>query len=302
MDDVSPANQSEILDLRLLESFLAIVDEGTISAAAEALHISQPALSRQLRLLETHVGQQLVHRSNKAATLTEAGALLRDKAHTLLNLAAETMREVSAEANDVAGEIRIGAAESATFRILARAAKELQSQHPAIRCSVHSGGGRAVEDGLSSGHFSFGLFIEPWDLSRFETLQMPQSDRWGILVRRDSAAVDLESVTLEALASFDVIAPERVVSHTGASSWLGTAPGLHLKGTYNLLYNAKLMVEEGVGVAIGIDGIAGVDQGDSVKFIPFEPEVTSRLHLAWLPGRRLTPAEQKFLETVRQQR
>ncbi|MBD0023538.1 LysR family transcriptional regulator [Gordonia pseudamarae] len=291
-----------VLDLRLLESFVAIVDEGTISAAAESLHVSQPALSRRLRVLEAQVGQQLVHRSNKTATLTDAGARLRDKARTLLNLAAETMREVSAEGDDISGEIRIGAAESAAFRVIASVAKQLQDRHPAVRCSVHSGGGRAVEDGLSSGEFSFGLFIEPWDISRFETTQMPHPDRWGILVRRDSPLADSDSFALEALAGLDVVAPERVVTPTGVSSWLGSAPTMNLKGTYNLLYNAKLMVEEGVGVAIGIDGIVGRAPGDTVTFVPFEPSVTSRLHLAWLPGRRLTPAEQRFLELIRSRR
>ncbi len=290
------------LDLSLLESFMAIVDEGTISAAAESLHISQPALSRQLQVLERRVGKQLVHRSNKTATLTEAGALLRDRSRILLNLAAETVREVSAEGEDISGEIRIGAAESTAFRVIARAAKLLQDRHPAVRCSVHSGGGQAVENGLSSGQFSFGLFIEPWDISRFETIQMPLPDRWGILVHRGSPLADSDTFTLGALAGLDVVAPEHVVTPAGLSTWLGSAPTMKLKGTYNLLYNAKLMVEEGIGAAIGIEGIIGDAPGGTVTFIPFSPPVTSRLHLAWLPGRRLTPAEQKFLEIMRSQK
>lgn len=290
--------RDNMIDLRLLESFMAIVDEGTISAAADSLHISQPALSRQLKILEKEVGQQLIHRSNKVATLTEAGSLLRDKARTLLNLAAETMREVSAEGTEIAGEVRIGAAESSAFSVIAQAAKRLQDEHPDVRCSVHSGGGRTVEDGLNSGQFSFGLFIEPWDLSRYETVQMPREDRWGILVRHDSPLAGKRSVSLSELAGLDVVAPERVVTPTGVSSWLGSAPTMNLRGTFNLLYNAGLMVEEGIGAAIGIDGIM---RTGSVQFIPFSPAVTSRLHLAWLPGRRLTPAEQKLLDYVREQ-
>lgn len=286
-----------MLDLKLLESFLAIVDEGTISAAAKSLHLSQPALSRHLNILEKSVGQQLIHRSNKSATLTEAGALLRDRARMLLNVAAETERELQARHTEVSGEIRVGAAESTAFSTLARAAKELQIHHPAVRFSVHSGGGRTVEDGLLSGHFSFGLFIEPWDLARYESIQMKQVDRWGILVRQDSPLAERESITLGEISNLDVLAPERVVTPSGVSSWLGSTPLKKMRGTYSLLYNAKLMIEAGIGAAIGIDGIISTNEG--VRFVPFAPAVTSRLHLAWLPGRRQTTAEQLFLETLR---
>lgn len=285
---------NEILDLRLVSSFLTIVDEGTISAAAERLHLSQPALSRQLKLLEKQVGRQLLIRSNKTIALTEAGALLRDRARPLLNMATETSRELRSADAEIAGEIRVGAAESRGFRVVAQVAARLKSEHPGVRLSVHSGGGRRVEDGLMTGEFSFGLFIEPWDLSRYNTIQLPQADRWGVLVRSDSDLASREHVALSELSDRPVIAPERVVTPTGVSSWLGTGSSLNVQGTYNLLYNASIMVAEGIGIAIGVEGIATPCEHSGLVFVPFLPEVTSRLHLAWPLGRRLSPAEDQF--------
>ncbi|MCF2707441.1 LysR family transcriptional regulator [Arcanobacterium haemolyticum] len=287
------------LDLKLLHTFVTIAAEGTLSAAADALHLSQPAVSRQLRNLERDVGQQLVVRSNSTVTLTEAGALLYERAHTLLHLAESTLGELT-PSDTITGTLRIGAAESRAFSLVARAAKNLHETHPSIQVSVHSGGGRRVADGIARGEFSFGLFIEPWDLSPYRSLQLPLVDHWGILAHKDSPLAHRTRLSLDDLEDVPLVVPETVMTPSGISHWLGSLPAATICGTYNLLFNASIMVEEGLCAALCIGGISGNDDVGPLRFIPLYPAVTSRLHLAWLSHHRLTQAESVFLDKFRE--
>ncbi|MGP6175558.1 LysR family transcriptional regulator [Corynebacterium sp. A21] len=288
------------LESRLLEAFLSIVEEGTISRAATVLHISQPALSRQLRELEKQAGQQLIIRSNKQIELTAAGRLMQTRARDILNLIHRTEIELSQPNRELAGHIWIGAAESAAFRLIARAMSTMQQTYPNVQFSVLSGNGDYVSSAIEDGTLTFGVFIEPWDLSDYESILLPDRDRWGLLVRAETALAHQTSVSAAELRDIPLLAPDRVVRTDGVSNWLGTGRvGMNLKASYNLLFNAVLMVEQGVGSALCIDGLVDVTRNPAVAFIPLDPPLYSRLHLAWKQDRRLSPTEKCFLDLVR---
>ena len=103
---------TDAMELRVLEYFLALTREGSVSAAAEALHISQPTLSRQLMELERELGSTLFERGRHGVTLTEEGMLLRRRASEIVDLARITETEIMMSRGVVAGEIRIGCAET----------------------------------------------------------------------------------------------------------------------------------------------------------------------------------------------
>ncbi|MGV0439521.1 LysR family transcriptional regulator [Corynebacterium mastitidis] len=287
------------LNLEHLSTFVSIVEEGTISAAAYRRGLSQPAISRQLAALERHVGQRLVTRSHKEISLTPAGSLLLERAHAILRIAARTVEELNPVTGAISGEIRIGAAETQEFTHLIRAAQAVRNANPAVRFSVHSGGGSIVEEGLQSGDFSFGLFIEPWTLAPYHTIPLPQVDRWGILFPSESPLARHTSIALSEIEGIPLFVPEHVVSPHGLSQWLGLGSQLTVCGTYNLLFNASLMVENGAGAALCIDGLS--DHRRTVRFVPLHPPITSRLHLAWPRHRQLSPLEQAFVQALQHQ-
>lgn len=121
------------MEIRLLETFLTIVEEGTISQAAVKLHISQPALSRQLRELEKSVGTQLLIRSNKQVQLTPAGRTLRTRAQDILSMVHTTQEELAHPPRNIHGQLRIGAAESSSFGLIAKVIAEIQQDHPPVQ-------------------------------------------------------------------------------------------------------------------------------------------------------------------------
>lgn len=100
------------MEIRLLEYFLAVVREQSISAGAESLHLSQPTLSRQLKDLENELGKKLFIRSNRKITLTEDGIILRKRAEEILSLVNKTKEEIELSDKTLSGNIFIGAGET----------------------------------------------------------------------------------------------------------------------------------------------------------------------------------------------
>ena len=100
------------MDIRTMQYYLAVVREGTISAAAQALHVAQPSLSRQMKELEEELGVTLFARGNRKITLTEEGMVLRKRAEEMVRLMQMTEEEISQIKNHISGSVRIGAGES----------------------------------------------------------------------------------------------------------------------------------------------------------------------------------------------
>ena len=127
------------MELRVLEYFLAIAREQSISGAAEYLHLSQPTLSRQIQNLEAELGKILLIRGNRKTTLTEEGMLLRKRAEEILNLVQKTEDEINQSDEIISGDIYIGSGESEGVRLLAKVGKELQKNYPDIHLHIVSG-------------------------------------------------------------------------------------------------------------------------------------------------------------------
>ena len=147
------------MELRVLQYFLAVAREQSISAAAETLHLTQPTLSTQLRAMEEELGKQLLIRGAKGSRrvlLTEEGMILRKRAEEILALVQRTEEEIMHDDEAVIGDVYIGAGETDIVRLLARATREIQKQHPDIRYHISSGNAEHVLEQLDKGLIDFG--------------------------------------------------------------------------------------------------------------------------------------------------
>ena len=177
------------MDLRVLRYFLAVAREQNISSAAESLHLSQPTLSTQLKALEEELGKQLLIRGTKGSRkiqLTEEGMILRKRAEEILELVKMTTQEITFSNETIAGDVYIGTGESEMFRIFAKAAKKLQSQYPDIHYHILSGNSAFVQEQLDKGLIDFGIVYGPVDTNIYNAIEIPVSDVWGVLMRKDS--------------------------------------------------------------------------------------------------------------------
>lgn len=170
------------MEFRVLEYFLTVAREQNITAAAETLHISQPALSTQLKALEAELGKQLLIRGVKGSrkvVLTEEGMILRKRAEEMLALMHKTEAEIRGSEEVITGNVFIGTGETEIVRMFARVAQELQKTHPDIRYHITSGNAEHVLEYLDKGLIDFGLIYTAADSKKYETLPVPLWDTWG---------------------------------------------------------------------------------------------------------------------------
>ena len=127
------------MDIKQLTYFVAIVEEGSITSASKRLHISQPPLSNQLKILEEEIGVKLMERGPRNITLTEAGKLLYNRAINILKLTDATTRELCDLKKGVQGTISLGTVSSSGAVLLNRRVIEFNKAYPNIKFHIHEG-------------------------------------------------------------------------------------------------------------------------------------------------------------------
>ena len=289
------------MEFRLLEYFLAVAREQNITAAAESLHISQPALSTQLKALETELGKQLLIRGVKGSRkviLTEEGMILRKRAEEMISLMRRTEEEITGSNETIAGNVFIGTGETETVRLFAQVAKKMQQKYPDIRYHISSGNAEHVLEYLDKGHIDFGLLFTEIDPQKYEAVPVPIKDTWGVLMRKDSPLAEKETICPEDLWDKPLIFPHQRGDNTYLSHWLQREETeLHIVATYNLIFNASLLVDEGLGYALCYDKLINT-QGSNLCFRPFSPRLEARGFIVWKKYQVFSKAANLFLQCL----
>ena len=291
------------MEFRLLEYFLAVAREQNITAAAESLHISQPALSTQLKAMEAELGKQLLVRGVKGSRkviLTEEGTILRKRAEEMLALMRRTQEEISGSDETIAGNVFIGTGETEIVRLFAQAAKALNQKYPGVRYHISSGNAEYVLEYLDKGLIDFGLIFTEPDRQKYEAIPLPGRDTWSVLMRKDSPLASRESIRPEDLWDKPLILSHQKGNNRPLSQWLQkNEEELHIVATYNLVYNASLLVDEGLGYALGFDGLINTT-GTNLCSRPLSPALYAHGHVVWKKYQVFSRAAGAFLETLRQ--
>lgn len=290
-----------LMEFRLLEYFLAVAREQNITAAAESLHISQPALSTQLKALETELGKQLLIRGVKGSRkviLTEEGMILRKRAEEMVSLMRRTEEEISGSNETISGNVFIGTGETETVRLFAQVAKKMQQKYPDIRYHISSGNAEHVLEYLDKGLIDFGLLFTEIDSQKYEAIPVPVRDTWGVLMRKDSPLAEKENICPEDLWDKPLIVSHQKGDDVYLNQWLQRKESeLHIVATYNLLFNASLLVDEGLGYALCYDKLINT-QGSSLCFRPFSPRLEARGFIIWKKYQVFSKAAKYFLQCL----
>ncbi|MBR3023498.1 MAG: LysR family transcriptional regulator [Oscillospiraceae bacterium] len=285
------------MDIRVLKYFLAVAREQSFSTAAERLFLSQPTLSRQLKELEDELGKTLLVRSNKGVTLTEEGIILRKRAEEIVDLMDKTEQEVRQSNDSVSGTVYIGAGETYAIKLIADTAHHLKADYPGIHYSFFSGNGTDVMEKLERGLMDFGLIFGNIDRTRYEAIEIPLHDTWGVLMRQDEPLAKKASLTIADVSGLDLIIPRQPNHSTMLSEMIAEqAPDANIVAEYNLIYNASVMVGEGIGCAIALDRLINVSGDSKLCFRPFEPPMEAVCSFIWKRYSVFTKAAGIFLE------
>ncbi|MDE6386945.1 MAG: LysR family transcriptional regulator [Lachnospiraceae bacterium] len=292
------------MELRVLQYFLAVAREQSIIRAAESLHLSQPTLSTQIKAMEEELGKQLLIRGTKGSrkvTLTEEGIILRKRAEEILNLVQKTEREISLSDQVIVGDVYIGTGETDAVRFIAKAAKELYSTCPGIHYHIASGNSEFVLEQLDKGLIDFGIVFGSIDHAKYNSIPLPYKDIWGVLMRTDSPLAANETISPEDLWDKPLIISRQDDTRGTLPVWIKREISeLEIVATYNLLFNASLMVEEGLGYAIGFDKIINTSGNSNLCFRPLSPKREDGMSIIWKKYQILSKASEKFLQKIKE--
>lgn len=289
------------MDIRVLKYFLAVTREESISGAAESLHMTQPTLSRQLMDLEAEIGKKLLIRGNRRITLTEEGMLLRKRATEIIDLVDKTEAELTAPDEVVSGDIYIGGGETDAMRLIARIATDLQKTAPHIRYHIFSGNADDVTERLDKGLLDFGILIEPADMKKYDYIRLPATDTWGLVMPKDCPLAHKTTIRPEDIRELPLIASNQTMVSNEFSGWLGKEfEKLNIVASYNLAYNAALMVEEGLGYLLTLDKLVNTSENSRLCFRPLAPRMEVHLDIVWKKYQLFSRAANCFLDKVQE--
>ena len=291
------------MELRVLKYFLTVAREGSITGAANSLHLTQPTLTRQIQELERELGQKLLVRGKYKVTLTPEGMILRKRAQEIVDMVEKTEAEFQAITDTISGEIYIGGGESDCMKHIAKIIKEIQSDYPDIKFHISSGNAEDVTEKLDKGLLDFGVLIQPVDLSKYDNLPLPDKDVWGVVMRKDSPLAKKDYVELEDLKGLPLINSRQAMRKTSSKNefieWFhGEFENMNTVATINLVYNAAVMVKAGIGYAITLDKLVDTSSESDLCFRPLKPRLESGLDIVWKKYQVFSPAAKLFLDKL----
>ena len=289
------------MELRVLRYFLAVVREENILRASEFLHITQPSLSRQLAQLEDELGAKLFERGSRKITLTEAGILLRRRAEEIVSLADKTEQEFT-ELNggdDISGIISIGCGEINAVSELAKMIKAFSEKYPNINFNFYSGNADHTKEQIDKGLLDFGLLLEPVDIDKYDYLRMPVQEHWIAVLPKNSPLAEKENITPQDLSDKPLIMPSRNRVKSELANWFGSCYNeKHVFSSNNLINNAALMVEQGLGIALAVEGSVTLYGNDRVCVKKLYPDLVSTSVIAWKKHQPMGAAATRFLNQI----
>ena len=291
------------MEIRVLRYFLAVTREGNITAAANFLHLTQPTLSRQIKDLEEELGVKLLVRKSHNVSLTPDGMRLRKRAEEIVSMVDKTEAEFTSVENTVSGDIYIGGGETRAMHEIAEIIKELRESYPDIHFHLYSGNAADVTERLDKGLLDFGILIQPADISKYNYINLYEKDIWGVIMRKDSPFSRKEYIEKKDLLNLPLICSRQAISshQTGNefSDWFGEDfEKLNIVTTFNLVYNAAIMVDAGIGYAITLDNLANTSEDSNLCFRPLAPKLESGLNIIWKKYQVFSPAAELFLVKI----
>jgi len=293
------------MEIRVLKYFLAVAREGSITKAANYLHLTQPTLSRQLQDLERELGQKLLIRGQHNVTLTPEGHTLRQRAEEIIDMVDKTEQEFRSIKNVISGTVYIGSGESHTIRLITDIIKDVQIQYSEIKFDLVSGNAQDITEKLDKGLLDFAVLIEPIDISKYNYLTLPEKDRWGVVMKKDSPLAKKKSITYKDLKNLPIIFSKQIERQNPADSnfmkWFKSGfEDFNIVGTYNLIYNAGLMAESGIGYVVGLDKLLNTMNNSNLTFRPLYPTLESGLNIVWKKGQIFSKPAKIFLEKLKE--
>ena len=269
------------MDIRVLKYFLEMARESSMTRAAEKLCVSQPTMSKQLKDLEKELGVKLFTRSNYSIKLTEAGIILKERAEDIVSLVDKTLNEFKNLEDFNSGDIFVGAAESDAVKYFAEVVKDLQEKYPKICCNIYSGNREDVCEKVDKGLLDFAIILNFVDVTKYNYLKVPAHDIWGILMKKNDPLAKKKELKSSDLIKLPLITSRQWLNQD-FTQWFGSnSKKINVVATYNLAFNASIMVKAGIGYALILDKIIDTSKSSELTFRPLKNTPKVEMFIIW---------------------
>lgn len=283
------------MNFRILNYFLTVVREGSITKAADVLHITQPTLSRQLMQLEEDLGVKLIDRSKHKFSLTPSGYFLAQRASDIIELVEKTAIDIKDQEENISGNICIGAGEINSVHLLADIIYAFQQQYPNITFELFTGTSDLIHHKTEKGLLDIALVMDPIDMVNYNFINFPVEEELVVMMRKDSPLAGKVSIKAADLEHKSLLLPSRLQINSLILNWLsGNISKINIKGNSNLLFNTYILLQHMDCHAIA-DKLDNADE----RYIcsrPLDPPIRIKTYLIWRNSSTPSIAVQKFIE------
>lgn len=260
------------MELRVLRYFLAVAQYQNITRATQELLVSQPTLSRQLAELEAELGVTLFIRGHRQITLTEASEYLQARAKEIVQLADQV----------ISGTLALGAGESVGMQRIMTVLSQMIHDYPDIKLRLVSGNAAEMEAALKRGTIDFAVLMADRALDNYHHLQLPETERWGLVLRKDDPLAQKEAIAPSDLLGLPLLLSEQAVEEHRFQKWWGNLEKkLQIIGTYTLVFNAQLMVKQGQAYVLSFDDLIDNSNQSELTSRPLTPQLTETTSVIW---------------------
>ncbi|MDY4697877.1 LysR family transcriptional regulator [Selenomonas montiformis] len=287
----------EIKDMR---AFYAIVEEGNISHAAQRLDIAQPALSRQMKRLETSLGVQLFERGSRRIRLTDAGRVMYSRVEHILGMVDGTVREITEIGSGVAGSIRLGTITTSGAMLLPELISEFHSRYPNVTYQIWEAEGARILELLDNRVIEIGITRTQVDSKVYESIVLPNEPLVLIMNKEQEIGADQEQVRMDELRDVPIIIPLRWQSVFVANCRkLGFEP--HIVCVSDSIVQDLLLAKMGMGMALlPVSSKTLLTDGNLIYKKLVEPEMSTHTVIAWLKNRTLSSSSAHLIRLFRE--
>lgn len=286
------------MEIRHLEAFLAVVQEGSINKAAQSLHIAQPPLSRQLKSLEESLQIQLFIRGSREIKLTPQGHLFLERAREILNLVNQTQQELLNSSQQVLGVLSLAAIATAATIDLPKIIANYQPQFPQVSFKLWEGDSQRVHDLLAKGLAEIGFVSPPFDSETYNTLALPAEKLCIIYNKKNFDFQNQTSISLLAISQLPLLIHHKylpLIEKVCTPAQL--TPNIFCQSDDILPLIA--WAKNGLGLAIVTSTAYNIFTHPDLATLPFTEELLSTGRgVIWSKKRRLSPAALKFIDVI----
>ncbi len=287
------------MELNALSAFVAVAEHGSFSRAAQALYLTQPAVSKRVSGLEAELGVRLFDRLGRQIALTDAGRALLPRATDLLQSAGELQRLVTRLSDEVAGPLLMATSHHIGLHRLPDILRSYNHQHPKVQLDIRFMDSEAACRAVEAGEIELAIVTLPVEPPESLAVEAIWDDPLDFFVGRGHPLASVSEPTLAILLQHPAVLPGPA-TYTRAileRAVAGIGDGLKVAMSTNYLETLKMLVAADLGWSL----LPATMADDGIIALPLAPDIIRRLGLVTHRRRTLSNPARAMVESCRQQ-